>query len=347
MKKNNPTILDKLQAGLLDRQGFQQEVLDQVYVGLHQYCQIPEGYKNSDLASKLIDLPMLTDTELKSLLNDPPTEIVNPYPSQIKAIALFEMLLDGDPMACEDSDPLKPTLGAYLYGPPGSGKTHLLAAYARRLKMFLDTRLADVHNMMASVIEEACFKFYERTGSEREVTIEEMGHYSVENNELILESSPEEEFWHTINLLKKRIAGYDYQPTDLIYIGFKELFEVCKHSAQRDDAMHALESARIVFIDDIHPQSDPEQIQLVLHLLERRYEMGQAGTFLTTNLQTEALGGGDEMLGNRLTSRCAETLVTIDFSDCDDWRKKVKSHKIRMVEDELDRRSLVHNHRTD
>jgi len=109
--------------------------------------------------------------------------------------------------------------------------------------------------------------------------------------------------------------------------------------------MHALESARVVFIDDIHPQSDPEQIQLVLHLLERRYEMGQAGTFLTTNLQTEALGGGDEMLGNRLMSRCAETLVTIDFSDCDDWGKKVKSHKIRMIEDELDSRSLAHKHR--
>jgi DNA replication protein DnaC len=345
MQKGNPTMLDKLQAGLLSRQDFQQQVLDEIYVGLHQYCQIPKGYQNCELASRLIDLPTLGDTELKSLLNEPPAEIVNPYPSQIKAITLFEMLLNGDPLACKEADPLKPTLGAYLYGPPGSGKTHLLAAYARRLKILLDTRLADVHNMMASTIEDACAKFYERIGSEREASIEEMGHYSVENDELTLESSPEEAFWHTINLLKSRIAGYDYQPTDLIYIGFKELFEVCKHSAQRDDAMHALASARVVFIDDIHPQSDPEQIQLVLHLLERRYEMGQMGTFLTTNLQTEALGGGDEMLGNRLMSRCAETLITIDFSDCDDWRKKVKSQKIRMIEDELYRRSLVHEHR--
>ncbi|MFT7687475.1 MAG: DNA replication protein DnaC [Candidatus Azotimanducaceae bacterium] len=345
MQKGNPTILDKLQAGLLDEKTFRQEVLNEVYVGLHQYCQIPEGYQNCDLATQLIDLPKLSDTELKSLLKDPPSEIVNPYPSQIKAITLFEMLLSGDPLACEEADPLKPTLGAYLYGPPGSGKTHLLAAYARRLKILLDSRISDVHDMMTKVIEDACAQFFKRIGSEREVSLEEMGHYSLENDELVLESSPEEEFWHTIDLLKSRVAGYDYQPTDLIYIGFKELFEVCKHSAQRDDAMHALESARVVFIDDIHPQGDPEQIQLVLHLLERRYEMGQTGTFLTTNLQTEALGGGDEMLGNRLMSRCAETLVTIDFSDCDDWRKKVKSHKIRMIEDALEIRSLEHKHR--
>jgi hypothetical protein len=345
MQKGHPSILDKLQAGILDRDDFQQEVLDQVYAGLHQYCQIPEGYQGCDLASKLIDLESLDDTELKRLLNNPPSEIVNPYPSQIRAITLFEMLLSGDPLVCENGDPLKPILGAYLYGLPGSGKTHLMAAYARRLKLLLDNQLADVHDMVATSIEAACLKFYERIGTERETTIEEMGHYSLENDELTLESSPEEEFWHTINLLKSRVAGYDYQPTDLIYIGFKELFEVCKHSSQRNDAMHALESARVVFIDDIHPQSDPEQIQLVLHLLERRYEMGQAGTFLTTNLQTEALGGGDEMLGNRLMSRCAETLVTIDFSDCDDWRQKVKSHKIRMVEDELERRSQNHKHR--
>ena len=54
--------------------------------------------------------------------------------------------------------------------------------------------------------------------------------------------------------------------------------------------MDALETARVVFIDDIHPQGDPAQVQIVLHLLERRYELGRAGTSLTTNLQTSQLG---------------------------------------------------------
>ncbi len=99
------------------------------------------------------------------------------------------------------------------------------------------------------------------------------------------------------------------------------LIEVCNHSSERYEAIHALENAGIVFIDDVHPQGDPEQIKIVLHLLERRYELGRPGPFLITNLNTDEPGGGDEMLGNRLLSRCAETLVTIDFSDYDDWRQ--------------------------
>lgn len=102
--------------------------------------------------------------------------------------------------------------------------------------------------------------------------------------------------------------------------------------------MNALETARIVFIDDIHPQGDPAQVRIVLHLLERRHELGRAGTFLTTNLETRQLGGGDEMLGRRLLSRCAETLLTIDFSNCQDWRQTVKARRIGLVEDELARR---------
>jgi DNA replication protein DnaC len=344
MNKSQPTILDKLQAGLLNSDDFKQEILDQIYSGLHQYCQIPEGYQNCSLATKLIDFDQIDDDPLRKLVDDQPAEIINPYPSQTKAITLFEMLLSGDAMVCENEDPLRPTLGAYLYGPPGSGKTHIMAAYARRLKQILDDKLTDVQDMMDSFIDKSFRQFNERIGSERETDIEKTGHYSLENGELTAGFSAEEEFWNNIELLKSRVAGFDYQPTDLIYIGFKELYEVCKQSSQRIDAMRALETARVVFIDDVHPQSDPEQIQLVLHLLERRYEMGRSGTFLTTNLLTEALGGGDVILGNRLMSRCAETLVNVDFSDCDDWRQKVKSHKIRMVEDELERRLITHQH---
>ncbi|MFT5101541.1 MAG: DNA replication protein DnaC [Planctomycetaceae bacterium] len=61
--------------------------------------------------------------------------------------------------------------------------------------------------------------------------------------------------------------------------------------------MQSLEKARVVFIDDIHPQGNPEQVQLVLNLLERRYETVRTCTFLTTNLPTRELGSGDEMLG--------------------------------------------------
>jgi hypothetical protein len=333
----SPSVLDQLQAGLLSRSDFRQKILDELYAGLHQYCDIPDGYDHCVLGSTQLDLESLDDRQVRDLLNHPPSEIVNPFPSQARCIELFELLLSGDSLVCDHADPLTPSVGAYLYGPPGSGKTHLMAAYAKRIKSQLDEKLGDVHAMLDGFIDDAYARFNARMATEQEAN-EPMGLLSLEGDEIKSELTPEDEFWQTISELRRRILAYEYQPTDLIYIGFKELFEVCRHSTHRTQTMEALEKARIVFIDDIHPQGDPEQVQLVLHLLERRYEMGRSGTFLTTNLLTHELGGGDEMLGMRLLSRCAETLLTIDFSDCEDWRRKVKSRKIQMVEDELDRR---------
>jgi len=335
---NQPTTLDRLRAGILSHDDFHAEVLNSVYAGLHQFCRIPDGYEHCRLVSSNLDIDALSETELKALLDNPPTGIVNPYPSQIKAITLFEMMLGGDTLVCDNNDALRPIIGTYLYGPPGTGKTHLMAAYARLLKQKLDAHLEEVNELAAQFINKAFNQFMVRIGAERETESEEGGQFDLVDEEFVSSVSPEEEFWQIIETLKERLSGYEYQPTDLIYIGFKELFELYSHTITRTDTMQALESARVVFIDDVHPQGDPEQIQLVLHLLERRYELGRAGTFLTTNLQTKELGGGDEMLGNRLLSRCSETLLTIDFSDCDDWRKKVKSQKIKLVEQELERR---------
>lgn len=345
MGNRQPGALDKLQAGTLDKAGFRLEVLDEVYAGLHQYCRIPDGYNHCELATRLVGLDRLNDEDFRALLDSSPPEIINPFPSQIMAIELFNLLLSGDPLVCEKNDPLMPMIGAYLYGPPGSGKTHLMAAYGRVVHQLLQENLADTHLMLDHYIDRAFLQFSKRVASEREATDEEISYLKVENGMIIDDVSPHEEFWQTISALRNTIAEYEYQPTDVLYIGFQELFEVCKYSSQRAYAMEALEKARVVFIDDIHPQGDPEQVQLVLHLLERRYELGRAGTFLTTNLTTKELSGGDDMLGNRLMSRCAETLVTIDFSDCDDWRQTVKSRKIKMIEDELKRLTSTHKHR--
>jgi len=55
MLENQPSTLDKLLAGLLSRDEFRLQVLDDVHSGLYQYCQIPAGYDNRELATRHID----------------------------------------------------------------------------------------------------------------------------------------------------------------------------------------------------------------------------------------------------------------------------------------------------
>lgn len=348
-----PTALDKLQAGVYNFDEFEAELINDVYAGLHRYCRIPDAYQHCELASRHIDLESLDDQSLRTLLRSPPSEIVNPYDAHIKAISLFELLLSGDTVACENGNPLTPNIGAYLYGPPGTGKTHLMAAYGQAVSRLLDEQLKHIRDMIEEVIRQAYARYIHREATEREmdrreaIGVIEIGEETLKDVTQTEGLSPDQEFWATIDSLKKRLHEHEYQPTDLIYIGFKELYETCRYGNERTEALSALENARVVFIDDIHPQGDPEQIQLVLHLLERRYELGRAGTFLTTNLETIDLGGGDPMLGARLLSRCAETLVTVDFTGCDDWRQKVKSRRVSLVEAALQPRIANHTPKTE
>ena len=90
---NNPTTLDKIEAGLLTREQFELEVINQVYSGLHEYFQISDGYKHCELSTRIVDLDGLADEDLRSLLKNPPAEIINPYKSHIKGIEFFELLL--------------------------------------------------------------------------------------------------------------------------------------------------------------------------------------------------------------------------------------------------------------
>ena len=335
---NDRSLLDKIEAGTITAAEFEAAVIDQVYAGMQQYCEIPAAYRHCELTTPGLEIDQLGEQELRGLLRSRPAEIINPSPAHIKAIEFFSMLLEGDNAVCDGGDPLAPTVGAYLYGPPGTGKTHIMATYGRSLRELLDRRLRHVHEGFGEILQAAFKQYTLRMVGESRATEDNVGYTTLTDRGHDYEnrSAPADEFWEVIGDFQRRLTSYRYQPTDLIYIGFKELVEVVRGA--RKEAMTALETARIVFIDDIHPQGDPAQVQIVLHLLERRYELGRAGTFLTTNLETRELGGGDEMLGRRLLSRCAETLLTIDFSDCQDWRQTVKARRSGLVDRELERR---------
>lgn len=332
------TILDRMLGGTLSAAEVSQLIMEDAYAGLREFCEIPLGYHHCTLGWERWGIESAELDDLESMLaGPPPGKIIDPHPSHLKAIALFQLFLAGDPLVCENRDPFRAKLGANLTGPPGTGKTHIAAAFALQLKERHDKRIAAYRAIVEGFVKKEYVK-YQKDAAKLADPHSRETRYELTEGDIVAHADPTTAFLAALDDLKRRLRGMPFQPTDLLYLGFDALYELCRSDAQRAGALKAIEDARVVFIDDVHPKGDPERAQVVQHLIERRYELGRFGTFITTNLDTKSLGGGDERIEERLLSRSSEMFVVIDFTDAIDWRRQVKGRRIALVNRELDAR---------
>ncbi len=279
MQSKPITALDRMLAAQVNASDVAREIIAEARAGMEKFCDIPDGYKHCRLDRATLNLDGLSETEARRLLDEPPGPIVNPTPVHIEAIEFFRMLLDGDPLVCEQHSALRPTLGAYLVGPPGVGKTHIMAAFAVCVKQKLDRELVRMEGAVRSLVQ----RTYDRTlyqqalwtrpaedGSRWDIicgsppapggrggTQDFMTRAQKEGVGMIEVLPPEERFAAAVHSLKRKIRGYPHQPTDMLYLGFEDLCGGLQGSAERRARLlGALEQARMVFIDDIHPKGD-------------------------------------------------------------------------------------------
>lgn len=306
------------------------EILRDLFGDLAEYCVIPKGFHHCKLETSHISLEELDDESLKHLIEHPQGEIINPEYQHYEAIRLFEGLLAGDPVLCRDRDPLRPLIGSYLCGPPGCGKTHIMSAYALELRNSLDLRLRNFYQFLDKEIAEMIADRIGATANydsgETPLKVFDLaGDISGEG-----EAGPDDIFAEKVEVLKQRATLFELKPTDVLYIGFDPLYELWS-SPERKSALEALIKVPIVCIDDLHPKNDPDRLALIQHVIERRYEEGQPGTFFTSNIDADALVKNDDELAKRVSSRCGELFYKIDFAGCRDWRIEVRQRKVNII----------------
>jgi DNA replication protein DnaC len=356
MKTEEVSALDRMLAAQASPSQIARELVAQARAGLEQFCEIPEGYRGCRLHRAACPLDDLSEAETRHLIENPSGAILNPAPVHLQAMEFFLMILEGDPLVCEKHDSLRPTLGAYLVGPPGVGKTHIMAAFGLCVKQRLDRKLARMQSAIAGLVERLYKNTLDQQAEWSQLPVDEDNRWvlsppepaamqGIDNERDVMKRatqadihmtkrlSPEDRFAAAAQILRQRVRAYIYQPTDMLYLGFEDLFDqLQRDETHRSKTLLALEMARILFIDDIHPKGDPERILVIQQLIERRYELDRPGTFVTTNLTAEELGAGDRTMAQRLLSRCSENFIKFDFKDCVDWRLTVKSRRIRLIE---------------
>jgi len=350
------SALDRMLAGQASAAVIAREIITEARASLEQFCDIPAGYQHCQLAPTTCNLDAISEVEMRALIENPPGTIVNPTRVHLEAIEFFRKILAGDPLVCENQDALRPTLGAYLVGPPGVGKTHIMAAFGLRIKQQLDKELARMESKTIRLIGQIYeTTLYQQADWARQPVTDDnrwvlaaaqpLAATKAKTPEDVLKLamqadiplkkllSPEQRFAAAMQYLQRWVRDYAYQPTDMLYLGFEDLFDELQQTKdRRAKIIKALEGARIVFIDDIHPKGDPDRLQVIQQLIERRYELDRPGTFLTTNLTAEELGAGDRTVAQRLLSRCSENFIKFNFNGCTDWRMAVKARRIKLVE---------------
>ncbi|MDO8468778.1 MAG: hypothetical protein Q7S29_03410 [Candidatus Peribacter sp.] len=328
------SIVDRLAARLCTSEDIAREIMDDVYAGLQVHCSIPAGYAHCELGTEKKDIDHMTEDDLRALLAHPSGTIINPHRQHLEAIEFFQMILEGHELVTQDHDSLRPTVGGYLVGPPGVGKTHVMAAFGRAVEAKLASRIAnmmrgskDLLKIALNDYETQMTTYCDTRGAQR-VVLTAKGDMQIQKN-------PAEVFMQKVEEIKMRIRKNRNQPTDMLYLSFKDLCELSMQPGTRKDTLDTIAHAPVVFVDDLDGGSDPEHLAVIQRLIEQRYELGQFGTFLTTNIGLEQVGGADENVRRRILSRSKESFAVLEFNECEDWRDRVKQRRIGLIREEI------------
>lgn len=329
-----PDVINYLLAGGLTYESLAARLRMEAFAGLEQHCEIPARYSGCELDYKFVNIAAMSEGDLNALGRSQSPVVLDPHESQLKAILFFQMLLEGHNLVCEQLQPLRPRIGAYLVGPPGTAKTHLMAAAAKRLKQLLAEKLKSLDQIAAREIGEAFDKFNTQAlewGNldDRTTRLSEKG----------VIPHPADTFMAALDAIREKFRTAPHKPTDILYLGFEELCAM--YETDKAEVITAIEQARMVFIDDVHPGKRPERLQIVHTLIERRYELGRPATFFTSNDEPGSLGGEDDNIKKRLDSRLSTMLIKLDFAGAEDWRKKVHSRRVTLVSTALEKRLSV------
>ena len=337
IKKLSP--LDRLIEGVSSQHEFLAAMKDEIHAGLSVYCDIPAGYQHCTLQTRNVDIEKLSEEQVRDLIDRPQGEIVNPENAHREAIEFFAMIQEGHPLVTKDGNPLRPTVGAYLQGPTGVAKTHIMAAYGRWAQQKLAQELKEIMTRVDSLIGTFYRQYtydidHVKQGDGLKTRSFELTASDIKDPE----KTPQEKLRQGIEGAKRILAGSKYQPNDMLYLGFEDLCTLYGSKETRSDALEAIEQAPIIFVDDVHAQGTEGGLDVVKKLFERRYELKQFGTFVTSNVDVESIGGSDANVAKRILSRSKESSLVIDFAGCTDWRESMKQRKIQFIRDEISKR---------
>ena len=243
-----------------------------------------------------------------------------PHDFKDAAFEDFELIDDGHKTAWNllFNYGLDPKRGLYLWGGYGTGKTHLICAFARGLLAEASSQyLNRIEDFLDGTIKEyLAGNILPKKAESFEQEMENQGTFSNKLGNII------------DNQLKLAKQKYPHQLTDLAFATFDILYDARNNGEGITDFL----SRRIVMIDDIHPKGELDRMNFIQQIIEFRYNEMRAGKmFVTSNLpmnellspqQSQATRDYPKEISERVNSRLAQMCMPIEFKS-QDYRIKI------------------------
>ncbi len=279
----------------------------------------------------LIEIPRIV-----SLTRDKkPRGIVIPEAFKHASFENFERLCDGQQWAYKTLATRGPDLkrGLFIHGGTGTGKTHLVTAYARaiqaelaersfqRIRDFILNTILNYEELKALLAEQIPINNIHKELDENIVR--------ADGPLLNALSNP------TAVSFMQTQARNPAKTSDVAFVCFDTLY---KHSQSEKDFVEELLARGIVIIDDVNTAGYRPKQDFLQWVVEKRYDKGGVVTILTSNSPLERLlfPGYPLDLAAKVVSRVKERCSPVEF-DTGDYREGIAERENRRLKREIGR----------